>query len=602
MNRLLPLILLCLLLCGCADTALPEETIPPRSSVALEVSEPEEYGGTVQKIPLTLRKVRGLRTFNDKLLLFSGQGSTTLTLMDSQSMEELSRVMLEFPLEAEALRLHTDGTLSFFDPDAEETVVLNEALQEIRRISAPGGLTSPPILAPDGDTLFYCTASHVRAWDLESGIRRCVKEMSSESQILTDVLMDGTVLQCLVTIGGKEESLFLSAKDGRLLHRGLGSYTLLTEDDRYYAAFPAGYNRLLVFGSGDSPARMLFPADAAWQSFFLPEQEGLLTAATQADDRVVISFYDLDSGQRSDTLTLDALQNPKAAVCVSGDLFLLTYDPEEDQDLLYRWEVRSSSEDTASYTFPYYPAAAPDTEGLAQCSREAARLGNRYGIQILIGEEAAETEPWDYDFTAEHLVPLIQRELELLGQRLEAYPEDMLRQTASHFSRLTLCLVRSVTGTGKSGSLNRATGVQFLDDGGAYVVIAAGQFSEQALYHELFHVMETHIFSASKAFDRWNELNPAGFQYDYDYAANAVRDSGVYLFQEHRAFVDTYSMSFPKEDRARIMEYAMLPENGDLFRTDTMQKKLQTLCTGIREAYSLKEYEDPFLWEQYLDK
>jgi len=132
------------------------------------------------------------------------------------------------------------------------------------------------------------------------------------------------------------------------------------------------------------------------------------------------------------------------------------------------------------------------------------------------------------------------------------------------------------------------------------VVIAVGKYSEQALYHELYHVMETHILTESTALDQWNSLNPPGFTYDNGYHSD--RDSGIYLQGDSRAFVDTYSMSFPKEDRARILEYAMLPDNRDLFSSEIMQEKLTAICRGIREAYRLKEYEKPLLWEQYLQQ
>lgn len=33
-----------------------------------------------------------------------------------------------------------------------------------------------------------------------------------------------------------------------------------------------------------------------------------------------------------------------------------------------------------------------------------------------------------------------------------------------------------------------------------------------------------------------------------------------------------------------------------------MQKKLAALCTGIREAYQLEDFEGVLLWEQYLDQ
>lgn len=55
-----------------------------------------------------------------------------------------------------------------------------------------------------------------------------------------------------------------------------------------------------------------------------------------------------------------------------------------------------------------------------------------------------------------------------------------------------------------------------------------------------------------------------------------------------RSFVDTYSMSYPKEDRARIFEYAMTAGNEPLFAASPLQYKLKMLCQGIREAFGLK--------------
>ena len=283
----------------------------------------------------------------------------------------------------------------------------------------------------------------------------------------------------------------------------------------------------------------------------------------------------------------------------------LTYDPEQDRDMIHHCDIRESGpfflREETDYRSPYYTADSPDAAGLARCRAIAEEIGQTHGIQVLIGEEAAATEPWDYDLEPEYLVPVLLRELQLLQTRLAHYPDGFLADTASHFSRLKLCLVRSIRGSTDSGSPDYTTGLQFQEGADTYVAIALGVPSEQALYHELFHVIETRILSESKAFDQWNDLNPAGFCYDYDYTANAQRDSGVYLFEDHRFFVDTYSMSFPKEDRARIMEYAMLPGMEDLFRSEGMQKKLKTLCHGIRDAYNLETYEAPLLWEQYLE-
>lgn len=608
MKHLLPLILLCALLCGCGRTFTPEEVTPvlPTESVAGTVTEPEEFGGAVRTVPLNLRKVRGLRVFQGNLLLFSGQGSTTLTLLRGDSLEEIATMALDFSLDQEdpSLRLHPDGTLSFYDSATGETLVLDRTLQVVRRIPAPGALSGSPILSDDGNTLFYCTASHLRAWDLESGIHRCVKEMALEGQILTGVLLESKVLQCQISENGRDRSIFLSAADGQLLRKTTDTVSLVTLGNCYYASVPAGTYRVSVFGQGSEPPTMLIPEDLTGQAFFLPEHNAAVTAACLPDNRVKLEYYSLSSGSRSFRLTLGFYQLPRAVECLDEDtLAILTYDPELDQEVLTFWDLQSgdlsSAQDRICYTEPYFPSQISDTAGLAQCRQQAQAIGKRCGIRILLGEEAVQSIPREYAPEAEHLVPILQRELSLLEHRLSCFPDSVLQETAAHFSCLNLCLVRSL----RSGDHPEAPeGTQFLKDSEAYLVIPTGTNGEQALYHQLFHLMEIHIFAESKVFDQWDTLNPAGFRYDYDYTVNALRDSGVYLFQDGRAFVDTYSMSFPKEDRARILEFAMLPDQAHLFRPPAMQRKLKAVCTGIREAYRLDNPSGSLLWEQYLEK
>ena len=134
----------------------------------------------------------------------------------------------------------------------------------------------------------------------------------------------------------------------------------------------------------------------------------------------------------------------------------------------------------------------------------------------------------------------------------------------------------------------------------ACIALAADCNTEYALYHEMCHLIDTMVLNESSAYDRWEELNPKDFQYDYDYITNQSRDGSPYLQDINRSFIDTYSMSFPKEDRARIMEYAMTSGNESYFRSTVMQGKLKLLCEGIREAFGLKKSPETFLWEQYL--
>lgn len=604
--------LLCFLLCGCAQGPAQAETIPTAAAPSQEEAipaaavydpgHPQSIPDLLQVYPLSLRNVQGLRTFEDGVLIFSGQGSTTLTLLTGENLTAAASTTLEFQLDPKdpSLQLHGDA-LSFFDPINREVVILDGSLKPIRQIAVPEDAVGAPILSRNRGTLYYCTSTAIRAWDLESGIRRAVKELAYEAQQLVGLHCGDSLLQCRVTEDGKITDLFLRTDSGILLEQWKGAVSLFTAGERYYAALPAGNLEFLVFGGDGIPVQALYPEDLASQSCFFPDIHAAAAWFQQEDGTVKLSCYALGSGLCRGTLTLPKYQHPKSIVCGSGtSLYVLTHDPEAGQDLLLRWEVPESCGDSASYTAAYRTSAEPDGNALVQCQRYAEEIGSKYGIEILVWEDALTVQPWDYVFEAEYLDSVLTRELKRLDHWLSQYPQAVLTATASHFTSLKIALVRQISGSPASGSLDTATGIQFFDGTDAYVTISVGKYAQQALYHELFHVMETHLLNETSAFDDWDALNPSGFAYSYNYSPRP--DSDLYLEDTHRAFIDSYSMSFPKEDRARIMEYAMLPAQEPLFSQDILQRKLKTLCEGIRQAYGLRKSPETFPWEQYLKK
>lgn len=601
-------VLLCLLLCGCSPTpdTLPPETAPetrpfPVKTGSYDPDHPMEkaYPGEVRAYPLTQRKVQGMKALGSDILLLSGEGCTTLTVLTGENLCEQASRRVDFELQQEdpSLQIHENG-ISFFDPLKQETILLDRQLQEMRRIAAPQNLSGKPILSFDEETLYYCTTWSVMAWDLSSGIRRTLKELTYSRQMLTALHQKDQILECTIIDGDKTSILLLAADNGAELDTFPDTARLKTGNAGYFLVYPHGFQDLMIFGS-NGPASLLMPKAHADQQYYLENDHAAVTAHA-AGDSICLSYYELNTGILRSSLILDKLQTPKNIVNTKNhSVYILVYDPAADCDTLYRWDVLRQTPDptnTEVYTTPHTGAESPDA--LEQCRDLARSIGQKYGITICIGENACDLQPWDYQFTPESITPILEKELELLDLRLSQYPDGVLQQTISHFTGLTICLVRDITGTVDTASLSSATGIQFFQENHAYVVITTGRHSEQALYHELYHVMDTHILTESTALDQWEALNPGGFSYSKD---DALReDFEIYLQGQTRAFIDRYSMGYPKEDRARILENAMLQGNRELFQSEYMQKKLTALCRGIREAYKLKKLPETLPWEQYL--
>ena len=242
---------------------------------------------------------------------------------------------------------------------------------------------------------------------------------------------------------------------------------------------------------------------------------------------------------------------------------------------------------------------------MAACQTRAEALGQTYGVEITLWEAAEALEPGHYDYEPEYRVKSISKGLDDLERALAAYPEGFLQQTASRTDSgvIHISLLRDITGDPHKGTLTEVNGIQYWSDqGDAYIGLVLGDALEQTLYHEMFHVIDSYVLSSCVLYDDWEDLNPRGFEYDFDYIQNQTREDNQYLEEDSRSFIDMYSMSYPGEDRARIMEFAMMPNYGSYFASEAMQEKLTVLCKGIRDAFGLEETPEILPWEIYLEK
>ena len=600
MKRILILTALCALLCGCANAApIPEHPVPAptlTTSSSLEPGSPLRWEGhgDVRIFPISGSSIQGILSWGENLLLFSGEEQTTLTVISGRDYTVLGSLELSFLLSPEdpSLAFHAES-LSFFDSGAAQTLVLDAACRCIQRIPKAEAQCTSQVLSRDRQTLYYSTPEAIQAWELSTGIRRTVKELSGAGWTAAGTCWQDSVLLCRTDT--PPGAALLDAHTGRQLAGVPEDFTLTQEGDTFFASFTLGQVQSLVYGTSVEAAQALLPEDYSGRSFFLPASRRCLCVSSAGEGTCTLTLYDLESGGKGESLSLTSSCPIAAAEAPEGVWLLLNRDADSGSTLCL-WSPESDS-----FSGCYREAYRPGETAMAQCRTMADSIGRKHGIRILIGDEAAAQEPWDYALQPEHRALLLCRELEALDRWLSNYPEPILRDTAAHFEGFTICLVQSLTGRGTGGSLNAAAGVQFFRENHAYLALAVGKYAERTLYHELLHAMSTHLLTHSSALDRWEALNPSSFSYDYSYETNAVRDSGIYLRRGQEYFVDTYSMSFPKEDQARVMEYAMLPGNADLFASPHLQQKLRALCLAIRESYGLEDDPRVFLWEQYLN-
>lgn len=607
MKRFPALLVIAALLTGCAAPSSVRDSsglTQGTSMKAVSLYDPDSAlerstQGAIRCYPLGQTGYSELFFLEGNLaLLASEETSTTVLTLSPQTGAVVASSQFPFPISAEDPSFqYWDEGFSVYDALSGQTHVIDGNMQLLASLGMPSDSLGSPILSEDGHTLFYCTSTAIRALDISTGISRIVKETAHTGQTLSGLYGQDSVLHCTYSDEAGTHTLFLSAQNGSTLYQGQEVRRVITSDSCYYAHLQQGNQTIWVFGQGEETPYMLLMES---ESVILPKIHAAVEMGRQPSGQVVLNLISLDCGQKTASVPLNSSQIPSYfTVDDRGLIWFLGQDSNHDGITLYSWDpALSAIADSEIHVAPYISREEPDDDGIAQCEEYARNISSRYGIQILIHEQAVQVQPQGQQLVYEHLPAVILQELKQLEKYLSGYPEGFLQTIDARFDGLTICLVRSLSAG--CNPQEPACGLQFWDGNHAYIALAPGSGSQRALYHGLCHLIDTIVLNECSAYDTWNQCNPSGFEYDYDFTANSHRNSTAYLLEHNRYFVDMFSMSFPKEDRARIMEYAMTAGNEGLFQTDAMQKKLTSMCRGIREAFHLEDWEAPLLWEQYL--
>lgn len=113
---------------------------------------------------------------------------------------------------------------------------------------------------------------------------------------------------------------------------------------------------------------------------------------------------------------------------------------------------------------------------------------------------------------------------------------------------------------------------------------------EKTLCHELMHTIENNMYDLysnkkikNEPFNKWNEYNPKDFKYNNSYVEE-LNDKYTISNGKDIYFIDSYSHTFPSEDRARIFEQFCAEDN--LFKEySNIKRKAEYLKDEIINIY-----------------
>ncbi|HPE95685.1 MAG TPA: hypothetical protein PLT66_06445, partial [Bacillota bacterium] len=261
----------------------------------------------------------------------------------------------------------------------------------------------------------------------------------------------------------------------------------------------------------------------------------------------------------------------------------------------------------------------PVAEQKQRAAGRAYELGVKYGITILTGSSAMLDFP-DFSAESEYAENRLLDALDDIETALAYFPDGFFAELLTPIedneftpTSLTVCL------TGKLRPLNEYStnypiAYSYTSGSASYIVIdvltCVNNTLIQTVAHETMHIIDEKIlWLIDKHFDgfgKWTSLVPDD-AYNYSYVDNNGNDfSGTKYTPGGKGttyFIDTYSRTFPKEDRARLFEYLFISQDAlydTIAENEHIRSRAAVLCGVLREAFESVRSCDDVWWERFI--
>lgn len=628
MKRLIALLLCLLLLTGCAgrgagSTPSPAPSSTPTSSVPPEEPEPEgppegyvlldsaqTEDGVLYRLTcdaLENSSYSSIQEFNGRLLLSCvqyddmEQGTYHLAVMDPKDGALTAEASME--IQGYCPPQVRGEEVILCDSNLGWVRHLNEALETVREST-----TEPDWgywYAGENPEILYKVdwSTGLTAVNLTSGAERNVSGSAVE----------------IFSSGQSDSEVNLSYVDSETLMNAVGVLDLSTGHIR---SAPIDADLSQVTHRGDIWLGQDFNE---WYTYYLTTGSSCLVAQLEQGEALRLLSEDdlLLISHNTNTLALYDTTGEFLSQCVFssdvdcylcdspvwsdayGGYFLLVSSEMNGSELLF-WDVDApdqQGEDLVMIPLEEYQAVPAGTAVSQELYDRAAQIGETYGVTVLIADQCkTDFDSYTtYQVTDENAITLA---LDSLERVLSAYPEGFLDQLRfGHVRGIEISLTGGLTNASESlGDYGYAAFTQPVN--GKYIMVMdIFQTNDANFYHEFSHIIDSRLnqdacYRTDALFseETWLGLSPEDGTYTYSYAEwPDIYENGLDQY-----YIDDYSRTFPTEDRARIMEYAMMDWDWTFDTYPHIREKLDFYARCIRDSFDTTGWAAVTPWEKPL--
>ena len=605
MKRLLIVLLMLLLLVGCSQeeilpTEAPTEPTEPPIPWVEEVGMAWDTEGVLKEIPLTIPDglhLTSIMNFDGDLLLWSiddhlEQSSLEMVLVELD--DGTVTAARDIPVGQYVYPQCLGDTLYLCDGTTGLVMALDKNLETVQQWEIEPTEAS---LNMGGNGILYGSTADEKLWAMDLSTGESYAALEGDPTIGWVSLVGGNmIVRCYTPDTGTPDYAAIDLMTGDYTYAGAprnaGGATKVG-DTWMYEYYGENY-MYDFYTAGQEPCRLVPES-----STITLLKEGKLLSTSM--DSTVVSLYSLDGSLISSCRVSEREMGYVDSHIIWNEThngYFMTLRNYGDTARLLFWDVEKSIEGA---DLAFEPVPTPE-ESQQKLEARAAELGKKYGVNILVGEQC-DTQFDEFSATLATDPEQVNQALNVLDRALAVYPEGFLRQLRYGTAYgINIQLIRDLQahGSGRTGGGYAAFTQQQWEY--SLMVIDIEDSTEHTYYHEFSHIIDRylewdaeHREGALYSESGWADLNPGWFDgYTYDYSwERDVWDYG--------AFIDGYATIKPTEDRARVLEYAMVNWGEHYFEPGTvLTKKLDYYSRCIRDAFDTEGWPAVTTWEQYL--